>query len=158
MVLQETVVNCPAACGYLVKRDKLTSFADGNGIPYAKNNHIMLRGRVTDFVKARHPKVPLPFTTMYPRGQSPYRSPRYLMFATGVHPKVPFTFQFTETERDLDVFKQLMSLDSDMRNLLTDAKFVTVPDPMNERCLPGERPGPDEEVCSPVPLQPTISR
>ena len=44
-----------------------------------------------------------------------------------------------------------------MQILLTDTKFVTLPDPMDEMSLPGEQPGPEDKVCSPVPLQSAIN-
>ena len=51
-----------------------------------------------------------------------------------------------------------MKLDSGMRDLLTDAKFVTIPGTANEIILPGEELGPGGRVSSLVPVQPRISR
>ena len=94
---------------------------------------------------------------MYPRGRNPFRTPQYLMFITRYRPDVRHTFQFPETERDLNILEKLKRLGPDMQNLLTDTKFVTVPDPMDEMCLPGERPDPEDTVCPLVPLQSAIS-
>ena len=79
------------------------------------------------------------------------------MFITRYRPDVRHTFQFPETERDLNILEKLKRLGPDMQNLLTDTKFVTVPDPMDEMCLPGERPDPEDTVCPLVPLQSAIS-
>ena len=134
-------------CGYLVRRERLTAFGDANNIPYEKNCHVFLRPLVVRFVEKKYPRVAPPITVRYPRLQSSFLSPRYLMFVTRTR-DAPDNYEFTESIIDQGTLQRYKSLDPDMENLLADAKFVTVPNPSSDMRLPGEELRPEDKVCS----------
>jgi len=135
--IAQTTIGCEVACGYLVRPEKLVGYAKANSIRHSETSHIVLRAKMAAFIKKKHPVVRFPIITKYPRLQSPYLSPRYLMFVTRSHLK-RYNYQYSETDEDRCIRDDYMKLDSDMRDLLTDAKFVTIPDPADEIILPGE--------------------
>jgi len=130
-------VTCDVVCGYLVSGKSLTHFADAKGIAPAYK--ISLRPRVAQFVEQNYPGAGgSVMTVKYPRFQSPFLSPRHLMFITRARYGVPCDHQIAETDQDQRILESYRSQDSAMQVLLAHVKFVTVPNPSNDMRLPGE--------------------
>ena len=98
-------------------------------------------------MEKKYPRVAPPIGVKYPRLRSPFLSPRYLMFVTRTR-VAPYNYEFTKSIIDQGTLLRYKSLDSDMENLLADAKFVTVPNPSNDMRLPGEELRPADKVGS----------
>ena len=86
----------------------------------------------------------------------------FFFMKTGILPRRMASSQALQppilTDDDRCIRDDYMKLDSDVRDLLTDAKFVTIPDPPKEIIVPGDEPRPEEKVSFLILVQSRISR
>lgn len=125
-------------CGYLVTDEQLVRFADLElhppPPPTAQRALII---QTLAWIR-RQPSRLDPVRVQFPRHEDPRTAPRRILFFTRSRRNVDHRFRFREIDEDLRTRERIMAVHPSIRVLLTNAEFVTFPNPSHTIKLPGE--------------------
>lgn len=132
MIVDEVV------CGWLVTMEQLVKFAELEIRPLPDlDDNFGLRLRALLWFDHNWPQLS-PLSTRYPRLADPRPDPYRIMFPTRGRTDISHRYKFVETDEDRRLREKVMNLHPSIRVLLTNADFVTIPNPECTIILPGE--------------------
>lgn len=124
--------------GYLINDQRLDEFVRSEGLavnPYWEEDFYprIARDWIQSNTRAR------PMACEYPRHAHPLARRERLLFITQKRKRVPHNTVLYEGPSDEQICARIIGLDSERFGpLFQGSEFVTVPDPFDEICLPGE--------------------
>jgi len=130
MIVDEVV------CGYLVTIEQLAKFADLELQPLPKTRSGFIV-RTFQWLRKQPTKLH-PIDVYYPRDKDPRTAPYRILFPTRGRVNIDHRYKFNETDEDRRLRDKIMDLHPSIPVLLTDAEFVTFPNPSLSIRLPGE--------------------
>lgn len=130
MIVDEVV------CGWLVTAEQLSKFAELEIQRPPRTQHGLVERALTWFDES-WPMLS-PISTRYPRLADPRLDSYRLMFPTRGRTDIDHRYEFVETDKDRRLREKVMNLSPRITLLLTNAEFVTIPNPASTIILPGE--------------------